>query len=139
MAEFGRRTGLRIRRGNPWGFESPLSHHFLNHPMDGNEPLLMKKILFLFIVACAFTATLYDSASAQYYSYYYPYYYAPPGYQPPPPVKQSKPPAPYYFRMMPDPYQSWRWDRKNRWEDYQQSLRSPLNPESDLDYMLRTF
>ena len=26
MAEFGRRTGLRIRRGNPWGFESPLSH-----------------------------------------------------------------------------------------------------------------
>ena len=26
VAEFGRRTGLRIRRGNPWGFESPLSH-----------------------------------------------------------------------------------------------------------------
>ena len=29
VAEFGRRTGLRIRRGNPWGFESPLSHQFL--------------------------------------------------------------------------------------------------------------
>ncbi len=27
VAEFGRRTGLRIRRGNLWGFESPLSHH----------------------------------------------------------------------------------------------------------------
>jgi hypothetical protein len=26
VAEFGRRTGLRIQRGNPWGFESPLSH-----------------------------------------------------------------------------------------------------------------
>jgi hypothetical protein len=25
----GRRTGLRIRRGNPWGFESPLSHQYL--------------------------------------------------------------------------------------------------------------
>ena len=24
----GRRTRLRIWRGNPWGFESPLSHHF---------------------------------------------------------------------------------------------------------------
>jgi hypothetical protein len=23
----GRRTGLRIRRGNLWGFKSPLSHH----------------------------------------------------------------------------------------------------------------
>ena len=26
VAEFGRRTGLRIQRGDPWGFESPLSH-----------------------------------------------------------------------------------------------------------------
>ena len=25
--EIGRRTRLRIWRGNPWGFESPLSHH----------------------------------------------------------------------------------------------------------------
>src|SRR5208337_5474702 len=24
--ENGRRTGLRIQRGNPWGFKSPLSH-----------------------------------------------------------------------------------------------------------------
>ena len=26
--EIGRRTRLRIWRGNPWGFESPLSHQF---------------------------------------------------------------------------------------------------------------
>ena len=26
----GRRTGLRSRRGSPWGFESPLSHHDSN-------------------------------------------------------------------------------------------------------------
>ena len=25
--EIGRRTRLRIWRGNPWGFKSPLSHH----------------------------------------------------------------------------------------------------------------
>ncbi len=26
VAESGRRTGLRIQRVDPWGFESPLSH-----------------------------------------------------------------------------------------------------------------
>src|ERR1700757_4561248 len=25
--EIGRRAGLRIQWGNPWGFDSPLSHH----------------------------------------------------------------------------------------------------------------
>ncbi len=35
MAEFGRRTGLRIRRGNPWGFKSPLSHHCQALPLIG--------------------------------------------------------------------------------------------------------
>ena len=33
VAEFGRRTGFRIRRGNPWGFESPLSHHNKSCPL----------------------------------------------------------------------------------------------------------
>jgi len=99
----------------------------------------MKKLMFIAVLGCAFVFAQYSEAPAQYYSYYYPYYYAPPGYYPPPPTKQSAPVTPYYFRMMPDPYQSWRWDRKNRWEDYQQSIRSPLNRESDLEYMLRTF
>jgi hypothetical protein len=31
----GRRTRLRIWRGNPWGFESPLSHH--NFPGTGSK------------------------------------------------------------------------------------------------------
>lgn len=148
MAEFGRRTGLRIRRGNPWGFESPLSHHLKNlSTRIGNEPFRMKKkLLFVVAVACALVIVQIYDAPAQYYSYYYPYYYAPPGYYPPPATKQSRPVTPNYFRMTPDPYQAWRWDRHNRWEDYQHSLWSPrpegesrLNPETDLSYMLRTF
>jgi len=99
----------------------------------------MKKTILILAAVCACVFAICYQASAQYYSYYYPYYYAPPGYYPPSPTKQAKPVTPYYFRMMPDPYQSWRWDRKNRWDDYQQSMRNPLNPESDLSYMLRTF
>src|SRR5208282_4193613 len=29
----GRRTRLRIWRGNPWGFESPLSHQIIEAPL----------------------------------------------------------------------------------------------------------
>ncbi|MGC8659358.1 MAG: hypothetical protein ACP5U1_09815 [Desulfomonilaceae bacterium] len=100
---------------------------------------MKKKLLVLAFSVCAFMISQDDNAMAQYYSYYYPQYYAPPGYYPPPPTRQSQPVSPYYFRMTPDPYQMWRWDRHNRWEDYEQSLRSPLNPETDLSYMLRTF
>ncbi|MDA8408376.1 MAG: hypothetical protein M0T73_16160 [Deltaproteobacteria bacterium] len=107
---------------------------------------MKKKLLLVVAVACALAILQIRGVSAQYYSYYYPYYYAPPGYYPPPPTKQSRPVTPNYFRMTPDPYQAWRWDRHNRWEDYQHSLWSPrpqgesrLNPETDLSYMLRTF
>src|SRR6202035_4848451 len=33
--EIGRRTRLRIWRGNPWGFESPLSHHIISNLSPG--------------------------------------------------------------------------------------------------------
>ena len=44
----GRRAGLRIQWGNPWGFESPLSHHLSGgtrvpepavSPTAGHDPL----------------------------------------------------------------------------------------------------
>ena len=99
----------------------------------------MKKLIVIASIACCLTALTLFEAHAQLYSYYYPNYYAPPGYVSPPPARQSAPPSPYYFRATPDPYQMWRLDRNNRWQDYQNRLRSPQNPESDLSYMLRTF
>ena len=33
----GRRTGLRSRRGSPWGFESPLSHHDSKNSKDSKH------------------------------------------------------------------------------------------------------
>jgi hypothetical protein len=99
----------------------------------------MKKILLITSLVCGIAFLSASSADAQIYSYYSPNYYAPPGYATPPPVRQSNPPTPYYFRATPDPYQMWRLDRNNRWQDYQNRLRSPQNPESDLSYMLRTF
>src|SRR5216683_5716529 len=34
----GRRAGLRIQWGNPWGFNSPLSHHPSNRPLTSVTP-----------------------------------------------------------------------------------------------------
>lgn len=99
----------------------------------------MKKLIVIGSIACWIACLSVLNAGAQFYSYYYPNYYAPPGYVSPPPVRQNTPPSPYYFRATPDPYQMWRLDRNNRWQDYQNRLRSPLDPESDLSYMLRTF
>lgn len=99
----------------------------------------MKKILSFGLLTFVLNCLMAPTTDAQFYSYYYPNYYAPPGYVSPPPVRQANPPTPFYFRTTPDPYQMWRLDRNNRWQDYQNRLRSPLNPESDLSYMLRTF
>lgn len=99
----------------------------------------MKKLLMISLMTLAAGHFFLNGAQAQFYSYYYPNYYAPPGYVSPPPVRQNNPPSPYYFRATPDPHQMWRLDRNNRWQDYQNRLRSPQNPESDLSYMLRTF
>src|SRR5271165_1825893 len=45
----GRRTRLRIWRGNPWGFESPLSHHYVcSAPSLGEEQLKNPQRFFFF-------------------------------------------------------------------------------------------
>ncbi|HMK36383.1 MAG TPA: hypothetical protein VK463_15020 [Desulfomonilaceae bacterium] len=82
--------------------------------------------------------------SAQYYGYYYypPYYPATPPpsyynpYASPAPVGQ---PYVSQYRLAPSPQIYWRWNQQNRMSDAEQVFRSPVNPESDLDYLLRTF
>jgi len=76
---------------------------------------------------------------AQYYNYYYPRAY-PPAYnrsgpQPVAPMPSGR--LRYY--LAPDPKMIRKWESYRRWLEFQQSLRSPINPESSLDYMLRTF
>jgi hypothetical protein len=44
-----------------------------------------------------------------------------------------------YYRLSPDPLLYWKWNHHNAFLDFQEFQRSPINPESDLSYMLRTF
>lgn len=75
---------------------------------------------------------------AQYgYYYYYPGYGT--YYSPYPFVGPAAPSNPQQYRIGPNPRVYRRWDYSNRYEDFQQHLRSPLNRESEIDYMMRTF
>ena len=47
----GRRTRLRIWRGNPWGFESPLSHQFFQFPAFMIADSARRAFLFSNVVA----------------------------------------------------------------------------------------
>jgi hypothetical protein len=104
----------------------------------------MKKHL-LIIALSTFLAVSFHSFC---FSQYYGYYYYPPYYPPSPPPSYYNPyassgrvgqPNPYQYRMAPSPQLYWRWNQQNRILDYEQRLRSPLNPEGDLEYLLRTF
>jgi hypothetical protein len=102
----------------------------------------MKKIMIAVVLTVLVLAAWV--CQAQYYSYYGYGYYYPPHYQPPAYYPQSAPPnqAPanrYYRRWSPSPGMIRKWDRHNRWSDYENLHRSPNNPESSLDYMMRTF
>lgn len=74
--------------------------------------------------------------AAQYQGYYYPYYYTPAPQQVTRP--QAQPGTLFYF-LTPDPQLYSKWSRHNRILDFHNLNRSPLNPESDLEYMMRTF
>jgi hypothetical protein len=97
------------------------------------------------IMSIAATVLFVVPALSQNYGspmYYYPYYYY---YQPegtPQQGQQLQRPGkatPYYYYLVPSPHVYKKWNRQNRWSDFQQLQRSPLNPETDLEYMLRTF
>jgi hypothetical protein len=149
VAEFGRRTGLRIRRGNPWGFESPLSHQcqaasFVKcHRIAGSSNMMIRKLAVILFLGTLLATLFPPFCVAQYYGpgyYYYPPSTPPPYYYNPYVVPQGPLPLPpFYYRVAPNPYTFRKWNRENRYSDYQWLLRSPLDRESDLDYMLRTF
>jgi len=98
----------------------------------------MKSMLAILIAAVVLIAANADIGSAeQYYWQQYQNY----GAHSRPRAQPAKKTAvkPFSFRIAPDPQVYEKWNRYNRWLDYQQLQRSPLNPESDLDYMFRTF
>ena len=103
---------------------------------------MVRKLAVILFVGLLFAALLPSYCTAQYYG---PGYYYPPGYQAPlyhglhAAPRGPVPLPPSVYRLAPNPYTIWRWDQHNRYEDYQQLLRSPLDRESALDYMLRTF
>jgi len=77
-------------------------------------------------------------SSAQYYGY--PYYYYYPNTPPPAAYAPNQAPGnPFLYRLAPNPRVYRQWDRQIRIWDFQEYQRSPLNPESPLDYLLRTY
>jgi hypothetical protein len=96
----------------------------------------MKKYMIAgLLLVLVFAASICE---AQYgYYYYYPGYGT--YYSPYPLIGPALPANPQQYRIGPNPRVYRRWNSMNRYEDYQQHLRSPLNPESTIDYMMRTF
>jgi hypothetical protein len=104
----------------------------------------MRRYLAIAALAALLVVSFQSVGGAQFYGYYY----YPPYYPPSPPPSFYNPyaspapvgaPNPYQYRLAPSPKTYWRWNQYNRMSDYEQILRSPLNPESDLSYLLRTF
>jgi hypothetical protein len=101
----------------------------------------MRKFTVLAIIAAVGLLLVSEAQVAQ--AQYYGYYYSPPQTPQQPPMsayqRGQAPLNPRLRFMVPNPRVFRQWDRENRMSDYDQLIRSPLNPESSLDYMLRTF
>jgi hypothetical protein len=97
----------------------------------------MNKLLFSLIVVALLQAGA--TCSAQYYGYNH-YYQMP--RQAAPIYRQYVNPGgfpAYQFRLAPPPQVFRQWDLRNRSLDLEALQRSPLDPESPNDYLLRTF
>ncbi len=94
-------------------------------------------VLAMAVAAVVAVVTIPCDSCAQYY--WYPYYYTP--YSSPPAAypPNQRPGNPFLYRLAPSPRVYRQWDQQIRIWDFQEYQRSPLNPESPLDYMLRTF
>jgi len=100
----------------------------------------MKTAVLAIFAAGVFAAAGYLPVEAQYYSYSPGYYVAvPPQYYNSPAPRPAGPGTTFFYRLAPNPKIYKQWNQHNRYNDFQESLRSPFNPESDLSYMLRTF
>jgi len=105
----------------------------------------MRNVLLTFMAGALLLGVILtpSACTAQYYPQYDPYVY-PPGYYYARPAPQGPPSVqPYsYYYMTPDPMRVWRWEQYKRWLDYQALQKIPLdpiNPESDFDYLIRTY
>ena len=56
-----------------------------------------------------------------------------------PRMEPQLPVSPCYYCMERDTPALWNWNVQNRISDLSAITRSDLNPESDLDYMMRTY
>ncbi|MBI4962826.1 MAG: hypothetical protein HY913_06075 [Desulfomonile tiedjei] len=93
----------------------------------------------LIAIAVGVTLALAMVPSLSWAQYYYPYYYYP-GTPPPPAYQPNQGPGnPFLYRLAPNPRVYRQWNNQIRIWDFQEYQRSPLNPESSLEYMLRTF
>jgi len=90
------------------------------------------------LVATLLVAAVAGTSQAQYYGYWYNYA---PGYTVPAPQQGStaSPANPLRYRMAPDPVLFRRWDNQIRIWDFLELQRGPLNQETTLDYLMRTF
>jgi hypothetical protein len=123
----------------------PDSHETGTLETKNDRSETMRKYLIIAAISALLVVSFASFGAAQYYGnyYYYPPYYPaspPPSYYnpyvSPVPVGRQNP---YKYRLAPSPQTYWRWNQQNRLSDQEQILRSPLNPESDLGYLLRTF
>lgn len=90
------------------------------------------------VIATLLVAAFAGTSQAQYYGYWYNYA---PGYNAPPPQQRNtaSPPDPLLYRMAPNPQLFRQWDHQIRIWDFLELQRGPLNQETTLDYMMRTF
>jgi hypothetical protein len=101
----------------------------------------MKKSLILTAVIVAFTAVVLSPtiSPAQVYRTSAPYC------SPPLHLDINRVPlisgwvTPWSLYKAPSPALIRKWAEYRRWLDFQQTIRSPLNPENPIDYLLRTF
>jgi len=99
---------------------------------------VMKNLLVVIAVSAALAVAIVPGDSwAQYYGYQYYYY---PNTPPPAAYQPSQGGGnPFLYRLAPNPRVYQKWNQQIRIWDFQEYQRSPLNPESPLDYLLRTY
>ena len=101
----------------------------------------MKRTLILTAVILAFAAVVLcpTISPAQVYQTAPPYCAPPSGVAIPRVPLISRWITPWNLSKAASPEQIRKWAEYRRWLDFQQTIRSPLNPENPIDYMLRTF
>ncbi|GEM_PF-695876 len=92
------------------------------------------------IAACLILIPMLGRAQqAHFYPYTGPNVYQRHHPAPKPAARRQVPAKPYYYYLRPPADVVRQWKKYQKWLDAQHLRRSPLNPESSVEYMLRTF